>query len=198
MRAGRVRTTVFAIGLASALAGCGGSSSPEAESSSQTTTPAAASTTAAAAVTTPTTAAAVVTGSGTACRYVTQAQAASLATSPVKAGVGRSLPSGPVTFDYCDYIFDPGNAPGVSVAVANLGSGAAGLFAQFKQSKLSESDHQVVTGLGDEAFFAGQNLNVRKGDKGLILFVGRATGSPRGASALPDERRLAELVLPQL
>jgi hypothetical protein len=193
-----MRTGAFAIGLAVVLAGCGGSSSPEAQPSSQTTAPAAASTTVAAAVTTPTTAAATATGSGSACRYVTTAQASALAMSPVKAGVGRSLPSGAITFDYCDYIFDPGNSPGVLVAVANLGSGAAGLFAQFKQSKLSESDHQVVAGVGDEAFFAGQNLNVRKGDKGVILFVGRATGFPRGAGALPDEKRLAELVLPQL
>lgn len=185
---------IVAIGMALVLAGCGGSSSPEAEPGAQPTTAAGVSTTAAAVVTT----AAAATGTGVACKYVTTAQAASLAMSPVKAGVGRSLPSGVVTFDYCDYIFDPGNAPGVSVAIANLGAGGAALFAQFKQSKISESDHQVVTGVGDEAFFSGQNLNVRKGDKGVILYVGRATGSPRGAGGLPDEKRLAELVLPQL
>ena len=42
---------------------------------------------------------------------------------------------GAVTFDYCDYIFDPGNASGVTVAVANLGTGGSALVAQFKQSK---------------------------------------------------------------
>jgi hypothetical protein len=182
-------------GLAALLAGCGGSSTPEAERTADSTTSASVATTLA--VTASTAPATALAGSGS-CKYVTTAQAAALATSPVKAGVGRSLATGPVTFEYCDYIFDPGNAPGVIVAVANLGSGGASLFAQFKQSKASESDHQVVTGLGDEAFFSGQNLNVRKGDKGLILYVGRISSSPRGVGALPDERRLADLVLPQL
>lgn len=136
-------------------------------------------------------------GSG-ACKYVTTEQASDLATSPVKPGVNRSLDSGAVTFEYCDYIFDPGNAPGVSIAVADLKGQGAQLFAAFRQSKTSESDYQVVPGVGDEAFFSGQNLTVRKGDKGLILYVGRSTGSPRGTDAIPDEKRLAALVLDTL
>ncbi|MDX6410110.1 MAG: hypothetical protein QOE13_3181 [Gaiellaceae bacterium] len=191
MRLGIAAAVMATLGVA-----CGGSSSPEADpSASPTTSPTATVATTVAA--TPTSAPTLAAG-GTACKYVTTAQAAALAGSPVKAGVGRTLSTPPVTFDYCDYIFDPGNAPGVMVAVASLGSGAAALFAQFKASKASESDHQVVTGVGDEAFFAGQNLNVRKGDKGLILYVGRISSLPRGLGGLPDEKRLAELVLPQL
>ena len=139
------------------------------------------------------------TGAGPgACRYVTTAQASGLAASPVKPGIPRSLASGPVTFEYCDYIFDPGNAPGVTVAVADLGSSGVAFFDQFRQSKLSAEEFQEVAGVGDEAFYGSGNLNVRKGNKGLILYVGRNNSLPRGAKALPDEKQLAALVLPQL
>ena len=42
-----------------------------------------------------------------------------------------------------------------------------------------------VSGVGDEAFFAGTNLNVRKGDTGLILFVGRTNSPPPRAGRHP-------------
>jgi hypothetical protein len=137
------------------------------------------------------------TGPG-ACRYLTTAQASGLAASPVQPGVPRSLATPPVTFDYCDYIFDPGNAPGVTVAVADLGSNGASLFGQFRQSKVTAEEFQEVAGVGDEAFYGSGNLNVRKGSKGLILFVGRTNSLPRGAKAIPDEKQLAALILPQL
>ena len=190
----RTALGIVASGLAAVLVACGGSESPTVEQGTDTSTPASVSTPPSAVVTT---VAPAVAGTA-ACKYATTAQAAGFAGSPVKAGVNRSVPTGPVTFDSCDYILDPGNAPGVTVAVAELGGSAAALFAQFKQTKAAEADHQVVTGLGDEAFFSGQNLNVRKGTKGLILYVGRSTGSPRGVAALPDERRLADLILPQI
>ncbi len=198
MKPYRIRLGAVAVVLATLGVACGGSSSDDAEpAATQTTavtTAPVVSTTVSPTVTLP---AATPAGTG-ACKYVTTAQATALATSPVKAGVNRTLSTPPVTFDYCDYIFDPGNAPGVTVAVADLGTGGASLFAAFKASKVSESDHQVVPGVGDEAFFSGTNLNVRKGNKGLILFVGRISSLPRGVGALADERRLAELVLPQL
>jgi hypothetical protein len=193
----RIRVGVAAVVLATLGGACGGSSSDDAKPAATPTTSAPV-TTVAPIVTLPTVAP-TTGGAGTgACKYVTTAQATALAGSPVKAGVNRSVSTPPVTFDYCEYIFDPGNAPGVLVAVASLGSGGAALFAQFKASKASENDHQVVTGVGDEAFFSGQNLNVRKGDKGLILNVSRINSLPRGLAGLADEKRLAELVLPQL
>ena len=201
MQLRKIRLGVVAVVLTTLGVACGGSSSDDdAAPATSPTTSAAVVTTVSPVATLPTvtpTTGAASAGTG-ACKYVTTAQARALATSPVKAGVARTLPSPPVTFDYCDYIFDPGNAPGVSVAVADLGTNGAGLFAAFKASKASENEHQVVPGVGDEAFFSGQNLNVRKGNKGLILYVGRATGSPRGIGALADEKRLAELILPQL
>ena len=209
MKASRIALYVVVAVATTGFAGCGDSSSPNGESgiglatssvAVATTSPVTTAASATATTTRPsavTTAPPAATGTG-ACKYVTTAQASALATSPVKSGVSRSLATGPVTFDYCDYIFDPGNAPGVTVAVANLGSDGATLFAQFRQSKVSESEYQLVSGVGDEAFFAGQNLNVRKGGTGLILYVGRSTGSPRGVDALPDEKRLAELIIGQL
>jgi hypothetical protein len=185
---------VAAAGLAGLLASCSSSSSSNDKTSANTTTAGTVtSSSSTAAVTTP----AASNGSG-ACKYVSTAQASQLAGSPVKAGVSRSLTTGPVPFEYCDYIFDPGNAPGVSVALADLKGNGPTLFAAFRTSKQGESDYQIVQGVGDEAFFAGENLNVRKGDTGLILFVGRSTGSPRGPDGIPDEKSLAAIVLPQL
>ena len=84
------------------------------------------------------------------------------------------------------------------IAVADIpGDGAAG-FAAFKLDQSQRSDFQDVAGVGDEAYFAGENLYVRKGDTGLILFVGRATGFPRGTDGIPDEKALAALILPQI
>ncbi|MDT4914024.1 MAG: hypothetical protein QOC66_3152 [Pseudonocardiales bacterium] len=137
------------------------------------------------------------TGSG-ACKYVTTAQATALAKSPVKAGVSRKLNTGPVPFNYCDYIFDPGNAPGVMVAVADLGGNGKSLFGQYRASEQTQSDYLPVSAVGDEAFYSNGNLNLRKGNTGLIVFVGRANGSPRGEEGIPDEKKLAALILPQL
>lgn len=138
------------------------------------------------------------TGNG-ACSYLTVAQASQLAGSPVKAGVERHAQVDPITFAYCDYIFDPGNAPGVSVAVADLPGDPESLFQQFRAEKQgSDSDFQDVPGVGDAAFYADQNLNILLGDKGVVIYVGRATGSPRGPGAIPDEKAAAEIILPQL
>jgi hypothetical protein len=179
--------------------GCGDDSSPTAGDTSDTSAP---STSASgAATTTPSvvTTAAPSTNTATgACKYVTTAEASGLATSPVKPGVARSLTSGPVPFEYCDFIFDPGNSPGVTIGVADLQGNGPVFFEQFRQSEMSGSDYQEVSGVGDEAFFAGTNLNVRQGDTGLILYVGRATGNPRGPDAIPDEKALAALILPRL
>lgn len=136
-------------------------------------------------------------GSG-ACKYVTTAQASSLAGSAVKPGVVRSLSKGPVTFSFCTYTFDPGNSPGVNVAVADLAGQGPTYFAQFRTQQQSSSYYKVVDGVGDEAFFANGNLNVRKGNTGLILFVGRDSGYPRNVAGIPDEKALAALVLDQL
>ena len=68
----------------------------------------------------------------------------------------------------------------------------------YDMPQLVHAVPRLTQGWQFNAFFSGQNLNVRKGDKGVILYVGRATGSPRGVGALADEKKLAELVLPQL
>jgi hypothetical protein len=193
-----VLTVLAAVAATGMLAGCSSSGSPTAATSQPASSAAtsAAATSAPPSSTAPSTSTAIP-GTG-ACKYVTTDQASALAGSPVKAGVSRSLTSGPVPFEYCDYIFDPGNAPGVSVAVAKLGSNGAALYAQYRASKQSESDFQDVAGVGDEAFYASGDLNVRKGGTGLILFVGRINSSPRGAGAIPDEKQLAAIVLPQV
>jgi hypothetical protein len=185
---------VVAIGLVANACGSSEDGSTGTNASGSAGTPTSASS--ANSVVTPTVAPAAA-GPG-ACKYLTTAQAAGLAGSPVQPGVTRSLATPPVTFEYCDYIFDPGNAPGVTVAVADLGSNGVSLFAQFRQSKATADEFQEVAGVGDEAFYGSGNLNVRKGNKGLILYVGRTNSLPRGARAIPDEKQLAALILPQL
>lgn len=195
-RAVQVGATVLLAALVTA--GCGGGDDTSTTSAGGTaTTTAGSPSTAGPTQTVGTNPASASTGTG-ACKYVSAAQASALATSAVKPGTNRSVPNGPVTFDYCDYIFDPGNSPGVLVAVADLAGNGPQYFAIYKQSEANESDFQDVAGVGDEAFFAGTNLNVRKGDTGLILFVGRNTGYPRGPDAIPDEIELAKLILPQI
>lgn len=191
----RAKTLMAVVVIATLANGCG--SSRESSTATTASSPAATSATVAPASAVATSAPSTVAGPGV-CRYVTTAQASGLAASPVKAGVTRSAATGPVSFEYCDYIFDPGNAPGVTVAVADLGSNGVSLFAQFRQSKASADEFQEVAGVGDEAFYGSGNLNVRKGNKGLILYVGRVDSLPRGAKALPDEKQLAALILPQL
>jgi hypothetical protein len=187
-----------AVAMVGVLAACSSSGSPTAATSQPATSAAtsAAATSAAPSTAAPSTSSAAL-GTG-ACKYVTVDQASALAGSPVKPGVSRSLTTGPVPFEYCDYIFDPGNAPGVTVAVADLAGNGPALFAAFRDSKKTESEFQDVAGVGDEAFYASGNLNVRKGDTGLILFVGRINSAPRGADAIPDEKQLAAIVLPQV
>ena len=140
---------------------------------------------------------ALATSSG-ACKYVTTSQASELAGSAVKAGTARSLSQGPVTFSFCTYTFDPGSSPGVNVAVGDLAGKGPEYFAQFRAQQESSSYYTVVDGVGDEAFFANGNLNIRKGNTGLILFVGRSSGLPRNLAGLSDEKALASLVLAQL
>lgn len=135
-------------------------------------------------------------GSG-ACKYLTTAQASALARSAVKPGVVRTLTQGPVTFSFCTYTFDPGNSPGVNVAVADLAGKGPAYFAQFRAQHQSSSYYRVIDGVGDEAFFDG-NLNIRKGNTGLVLFVGRNSGYPRNVAGIPDEKALAAIVLRQL
>jgi hypothetical protein len=201
------RTNCVVLTLAAGLAMTGCSSSGSGAKNTRPATTAAGTTAAAGSASAASTAAAttsaaaastaaVATGKG-ACKYVTTAQASALAQSKVKPGVSKSIPGGPVTFDNCSYIFDPGNAPGVLVSIVKFGSNGKTLFAQFRAEKQANNDYSPVSGVGDEAFYASQNLNVRKGNTGFILFVGRNNSYPRAEKGIPDEKKLAALILPQ-
>jgi len=135
-----------------------------------------------------------------ACGYVTTAQASGLAASPVMPGVTKSVPFGPFTMELCEYNFEATSSAGVRVGVTDFGTDSASFFDEVRQADQEEGEYQEVAGVGDEAYYVAGNLEVRKGDKVLTLFVGRndPTGPPRLAAALPDEKQLAALVLPQL
>ena len=138
-------------------------------------------------------------GVGTgACSYLTVGQASSLAGSAVKKGVEQSQPFGPYTSNSCTYIFNPGNAVGVSVGFVQLSDDPRGLFNQYRLTKQADAEFQDVAGVGDAAFYANQNLNILKGHTVVTIFVGRANGTPRGPGNIPDEKAAASIVLPQL
>ena len=123
------------------------------------------------------------------CTLVTRTEAAAALGAPVPAGTEKTVPmqGNGIKVDYCFY--------GTEVVIAQfaLGSGAQGVFGQYRQSLATQSNYADVKGLGDEAFVAKGQLAVRKGQTGLIIDVGQARGG--GAKELKAEKGLAVLAL---
>jgi hypothetical protein len=126
-----------------------------------------------------------------ACALITRGEAAAALGSPVPAGTEKvmSLPmqGQAIEAQYCLYGSE------VLVARFDLGSGAEGLFDQYRKSLASEPGYQSVDGVGDEAFAAKGQLAARKGHTGLIVDVGQARGG--GAPELDAEKVLANLAI---
>ncbi|MEO8423406.1 MAG: hypothetical protein ABI595_05775 [Actinomycetota bacterium] len=139
-------------------------------------------------------AAAQAAGTG-ACALITQEEAASAAGMDVPSGKNSTASvsiagAGSIESQTCLYGSE------VLVGRFDLGSAGATLFAAYRDSLTSESDFEVVTGLGDEAFFAKGQLAVRQGDIGLIMDVGQNTGTTSGEQE--EEQGLAVIALGRL
>lgn len=125
------------------------------------------------------------------CALVTRDEAAAALGAPVPAGVAKSMPwvvdGRSLPADYCLY--------GAEVIVARvaLGSDAAALFSQYRNSLATRDDYGPVSGLADEAFTAKGQLAVRRGTVGLIVDVGQARGG--GVAERAAEKRLAQNAL---
>ena len=135
----------------------------------------------------------VIMGSGP-CSLVTQDEAAEVYGSPVPASTERSFsfPVGDASLDEQVCMF----GSEVLLARIDMGSAASTLFAQYKASLQGESDFEEVSGVGEEAFFAKGQLNVRQGNTGLIVDIGQNTGSVPGEQ--DKEKALAAIALGRL
>jgi hypothetical protein len=162
-------------------AACGGSGSPNGAESPGVPTTASP------------TAPVVVSGSGP-CALVTQDEATQVFGSTVPPSSRRSVSFsvGGTTIEEQVCFF----GSEVIVARFDLGSAASGLFAQYRDSLSSESDFEQVSGVGDEAFFAKGQLNLRQGGTGLIVDVGQNTGQTSDEQA--KEKALAAIALGRL
>ena len=129
-----------------------------------------------------------VVGSPNVCSLVTRAEAAAALGASVPGGTEKSIDipmkgGGSIKTTSCFYGTE------VSVSRFDLGSGAAKMFGQYRQSLADRSDYQNVKGVGDEAFFAKGQLALRNGQVGLIVDVGQARGG--GAKEEAAEKGLA-------
>jgi hypothetical protein len=109
------------------------------------------------------------------CSLVTRPEAAAALGAAVPAGSEKAINipmkgGGSIMTTSCFYGTE------VSVSRFDLGSSAAKMFGQYRQSLADRSDYQNVKGVGDEAFFAKGQLALRKGQTGLIIDVGQARG----------------------
>ncbi len=128
------------------------------------------------------------------CTLITRQEAAAALGAAVPAGVEKTMDvpllGRPVKAQYCFYGTE------VSLARYELGGTAATLFTEYRKSLASDDDYQIVTGIGDEAFFAKGQLAVRKGTTGLIIDVGQARGG--GPKEQLKEKGLALLAVGRL
>lgn len=129
------------------------------------------------------------------CVLVTRAEAGRALGAPVPAGVAKTVDQslqsvGSVRTQYCAY------GPDVLVGRYALGSGARTAFGRHRRSLAASAGYQDVAGVGDEAFAARGQLNVRRGGTGLIIDVGQARGT--ASTELRTEKALALLALARL
>jgi len=134
-------------------------------------------------------------GAEGACDLVTRAEAAKALGAPVPAGVEKNMVvpvtgAGSVKAQYCQF--------GSEVLLARfaLGSGGRATFGKYRKSLGSVAGYRDVTGVGDEAFTAKGQLNVRRGNTGLIIDVGQNRG--KMPNELVAERSLAAAAIARL
>ena len=132
-------------------------------------------------------------GAEGACDLVTRSEASKAFGAAVPAGVERNttLPvAGGMKAVACQF------GPEVMLARFALGSSGRATFGKYRKSLGSVAGYRDVTGVGDEAFTAKGQLNVRRGNTGLIIDVGQNRG--RMPNELAAERALAAAAIARL
>ncbi|HEV7991915.1 MAG TPA: hypothetical protein VGP25_08825 [Gemmatimonadaceae bacterium] len=133
-------------------------------------------------------------GEEAACDLVTRAEASHVVGASLPAGVEKSMTmsvrgSGALRAQYCLY--------GSELVMGRVALGSSGrtTFGQYRRSLAGTAGFRDVTGIGDEAFAAHGQLNVRRGNTTLIIDVGQSRALPNDLAA---ERSLAAMAIPRL
>jgi hypothetical protein len=133
-------------------------------------------------------------GDEAACDLVTRGEASRALGAPVAAGIEKSMTlsvkgAGAVRAQYCLY--------GSELVMGRLALGTTGraTFGRYRKSLAGTAGFHEVTGIGDEAFTARGQLNVRRGNTTIIIDVGQSRAIPNDLAA---ERVLAAMAIPRL
>jgi len=133
-------------------------------------------------------------GDEAACDLVTRGEASRALGAVVPAGVEKSLTlsvrgAGALRAQYCLY--------GSELVMGRVALGSSGrvTFGQYRRSLAGTAGFHDVSGIGDEAFTAHGQLNVRRGNTTLIIDVGQNRSSQNEQAA---ERSLAAMAIPRL
>jgi hypothetical protein len=129
-----------------------------------------------------------------ACDLVTRAEASRVVGWSLPAGVEKSMTvsvrgAGALRAQYCLF-----GSELVMGRVA-LGSSGRATFGQYRRSLAGTAGFHDVTGIGDEAFTARGQLNIRRGNTTLIIDVGQSHAMTDDLAA---ERSLGAMALPRL
>ena len=133
-------------------------------------------------------------GDEAACDLLTRGEASRALGGTVPAGVEKTMTlpvrgAGALRAQYCFY--------GSELVMGRVALGSSGrvTFNQYRKSLAGTAGFREVWGLGDEAFTARGQLNVRRGNTTLIIDVGQSH-APQGE--LQTERTLAAMAIPRL
>jgi hypothetical protein len=133
-------------------------------------------------------------GAEGACDLVTRAEAAKALGAGVPAGVEKNTTMAVGGSSVKGLVCQFGSE--LMLARFALGSSGRATFGKYRKSLGSASGVRDVVGVGDEAFTAKGQLNVRRGNTGLIIDVGqRRRATPNDNAA---ERALAAAAIARL
>ncbi len=193
----RVLAVVGVVLAVAAAGGCGGKkANTTAAAGGKSSSPGVSTPTAGAPEPTPS---ATVRSGGGGCGLVSRDEAAKvLGVAAVQPGTEQQATIGPVKGLFCQYFASTSHGPPALLFGAfDLGSGGQALFKKYKTEQCtSASDCQDVSGIGDEAYFDGDSLVVRAGNRGVV--VGALLQPEDKKAALEADKRVAATVLSRL
>lgn len=134
-------------------------------------------------------------GDEAACDLVTRGEASRTLGATVPSGVEKTMTlavrgAGALRAQYCLFGSD------LILGRVALGSSGRVTFGQYRRSLAGTAGFHDVSGIGDEAFTARGQLNVRRGNTTLIIDVGQNHGAV--PNELTAERSLAAMAIPRL
>jgi hypothetical protein len=129
------------------------------------------------------------------CALVTRAEAARALGAAGPAGTEKQLDlplagGARVRAQYCFYGSD------VMIGRYALGSSGGATFGRHRRALAAEPGFRAVTGVGDEAFAARGQLNVRRGNTGIVIDVGQPRSPALSEAAA--ERSLAAMAVARM